>query len=305
MQRRCTHRTARLAAAVALGLLAVAPCAEAGPCGDVNGSNSVTASDALAVLRKSVGMNVALTCSGDCATLDPRVTTLEDTLAATQAALAEMQDLFAAAQADVASLKATLAGVSRSGNTIVVSGANLQVVDGSGSTSGPTNGLGNVIIGYNEKTGSQPRTGSHNLVVGQENGYSSFGSIVGGEFNLATARGASVLGGSYNTASGLYATVAGGSSNTASGQNAAAGGGYSNLSSGSYASVAAGCESTASNNFSAICGGQKGTASGAWAAVTGGYGNRATASHSAVGGGNTRTAGQQYNWVAGSLLEAQ
>ena len=60
-------------------------------------------------------------------------------------------------------------------------GANLYVNSGSGATDGPVNGLGNVIIGYNEFRGTgDDRTGSHNLVVGSKNNFSSYGGIVGG-----------------------------------------------------------------------------------------------------------------------------
>jgi hypothetical protein len=43
------------------------------------------------------------------------------------------------------------------------------------------NGLGNVIIGYNEpRGGGDNRSGSHNLVVGSRNNYASYGGFVGG-----------------------------------------------------------------------------------------------------------------------------
>jgi len=46
---------------------------------------------------------------------------------------------------------------------------------GSGATEGMINGLGNLIVGYNEDVGSNAtRTGSHNLVVGIEHSYSSY-----------------------------------------------------------------------------------------------------------------------------------
>src|SRR5512140_2191348 len=91
-------------------------------CGDVNNSGTVTTSDALNVLRFAVGQPVALTCSGDCATLEPRVTDLEDALASTQASLAQVQDLLAATTAAVAVVQALLAGVSRTDDAIVISG---------------------------------------------------------------------------------------------------------------------------------------------------------------------------------------
>src|SRR5262245_30608593 len=74
-------------------------------------------------------------------------------------------------------------------NEVVISGANLRIVNGLGSTE-TTNGLGNLIVGYNEARQSQPgcpgstapfctdtRTGSHNVVVGSRQNFSSFGGL--------------------------------------------------------------------------------------------------------------------------------
>ncbi len=56
-------------------------------------------------------------------------------------------------------------GVSRNRNTIVISGANLQIVNGTGTTQGEENGSGNLIIGYNEKKpGESLLLGSHELI---------------------------------------------------------------------------------------------------------------------------------------------
>ena len=54
---------------------------------------------------------------------------------------------------------------------------NVQIVNGSGSTDGLPNGSGNLIVGYNE-TGNlsgDNRSGSHNIVGGKANSYSSYG----------------------------------------------------------------------------------------------------------------------------------
>jgi hypothetical protein len=300
----CSNAIAALAFGLAL-CGASATEARAQVCGDVNGSNTVTSGDALSVLKFAVGQDVALTCSGDCAALDPRVTDLEDALASTQTSLAEVQDLLAETTEALADVQALLAGVSRTDTALVISGANLQVVDGSSATAGPVNGLGNVIIGYNERSFGQGRTGSHNLIVGEEHAYTSFGGIVGGERNTISNRAASVVGGKLNVASGLNSSVCGGSENSASGQFASVGGGFANASSGQNAAISGGCENAATNTYSAISGGQAGVASGFWSSVTGGFTNKATASHSAVSGGSTHTAASQYNWRAGSLSEAQ
>ena len=77
--------------------------------------------------------------------------------------------------------------------TLRISRINVQVVNGLDATNGypadpdsidtldtRTNGLGNLIVGYNElgTPGEDNRTGSHNLVVGHGNSYSSFGGWV-------------------------------------------------------------------------------------------------------------------------------
>jgi hypothetical protein len=64
-------------------------------------------------------------------------------------------------------------------NELTITGANLRIVNGLGAT-GTTNGLGNLIVGYNEPRTHPPgipntRTGSHNVVVGMAHNFSSFG----------------------------------------------------------------------------------------------------------------------------------
>jgi hypothetical protein len=142
----------------------------------------------------------------------------------------------------VVALETKLAHFSRIGNEITITGANLNVVDGSGETDGEPNGLGNVIIGYNElrATGPNTRTGSHMLVVGKEHNYSSYGGIVVGW---------------HNTTSGDYASVSGGQSNTASGYTASVSGGYDNTASGFAASVSGGRNNQAQADSSSVSGG--------------------------------------------------
>jgi hypothetical protein len=55
--------------------------------------------------------------------------------------------------------------------TIRITGANVQIIDGSGTTS-TVNGTGNVILSYDENPGKQ--TGSHNLILGEKNAYTSY-----------------------------------------------------------------------------------------------------------------------------------
>ena len=127
------------------------------------------------------------------------------------------------------------------GPHILITGANVHVRSGSGATDDRLSvgesltGLGNLIIGYNEPNTTGPvRTGSHNLVGGSFNAFSSTGGLVfglrntlsgpyaaifSGEANTASGTNASVLGGNLNTAAGLRSTVYGGLNNTAANMN--------------------------------------------------------------------------------------
>ena len=98
--------------------------------------------------------------------------------------------------------------------TIQFSGCNVQIVNGMGKTAS-TNGAGNLVLGYDEAARTQ--SGSHNLILGEDQEYTSYGAIVAGYGNTATGVWASIPGGYLNTASGEFATVSGGQGNAASG----------------------------------------------------------------------------------------
>jgi hypothetical protein len=161
-------------------------------------------------------------------------------------------------------------------------------------TNNASNGLGNLIVGYNESRvvfgGTDDRTGSHNVVVGEFNNFSSFGGLVVGGFNEISGQFASVSGGTANTASGFGSSVSGGSANTASGD---------------FSSVSGGAGNTASGFFSSVSGGLNNKASGNIASVSGGDENTASGDVSSVSGGSNRTAPGQFNWAAGPLFAAQ
>ncbi len=168
-------------------------------------------------------------------------------------------------------LQDLLVHFSRSGNEITITGANLHVVNGLGSTT-TTNTLGNVIIGYNETRGSgDDRSGSHMLVVGKKLNYTKYGGVVVGEFNTTSGNFSSVKGGNGNTASGTWSSVSGGIQNTASGDQS---------------SVSGGAVNTASNRYSSVSGGRSNTASGSQSSVSGGFLNTASETFSSVKGGH-------------------
>ena len=142
---------------------------------------------------------------------------------------------------NVAPLADKLTHFSRSGNEVYITGANLNIRNGLGHSYTSLNGLGNLVVGYNElRTGTDAvntRTGSHNFVIGLQNNFSSAGAIVAGSNNNSTNYMASVYGGTGNTASGLYAHISGGYNNTASGNWSNIGGGRDKVASSTLANL--------------------------------------------------------------------
>jgi hypothetical protein len=152
----------------------------------------------------------------------------------------------------VAALEDLLKHSSREDNEIFITGANLHLVNGLGQTDCPVdsegnplpgcpNGLGNLIVGYNETRPSDPefpeeniRTGSHNVVVGTELNFSRFGGLVVGRFNTISGDFAVVSGG------GRVPFTDEGAGNTASGEGAVVSGGQNNTASGNFSSVSGG-----------------------------------------------------------------
>jgi hypothetical protein len=107
------------------------------------------------------------------------------------------------------------------------------------------------VLGYDENEGKHAQTGSHNLILGFEQTFTSFGGIVGGYDNTISGPYASVTDGSANIASEDYATVSDGYKNTASGE---------------YSLVGAGRENKAEGNFSALLGGRLASTTAAYEA---------------------------------------
>ena len=126
--------------------------------------------------------------------------------------------------------------------TIRFTGVNVQIVNGLGATNGfpgdddavdpvqtTTNGVGNLIVGYNEDPQNgfiiNYRTGSHNMVVGSRHNYTSFGGLVVGTFNEISGAYSSVSGGRFNDARGDGSSVSGGNGNKAIGSFSSVSGG--------------------------------------------------------------------------------
>ena len=183
--------------------------------------------------------------------------------------------------------------------TLLVSGVNLQLVNGLGQTS-TANGSGNLIVGYNESDSTTiERGGSHNLVLGRWNQYSSFSGIVHGLHNAVLNDESAVIAGSNNVVSGVRSAVLGGDQNTASGNKVVTIGGVNNEAKGSVTVVVGGNENTADGEASIILGGAGTQSLGSQNAVLGGGGNLADGYRGAVvGGQGNQTASTESGYAA-------
>ena len=222
--------------------------------------------------------------------LEQRLIQLEALVAALQQELAAQSAELAAQSSELAAQLSLLEGVYRledpytGQDTLQFAGMNVQIVNGTGATSGTPDGTGNLIIGYNEIRGESNcpngyfcnrRGGSHNLVIGFENNYSSFGGMVVGYANEIVGIFSSVSGGLGNTARGQYSSVSGGVENSASGALSSVSGGYGNDAFGQSSSVSGGRFNEATGDYASVSGGLNNTASGIGASVSGRSNNNA------------------------------
>jgi hypothetical protein len=129
------------------------------------------------------------------------------------------------------------------GPHMIFEGVNVHIRSGAGATSSAPNGLGNLVVGYNEPPaglGARERVGSHNVIIGQQHRYLSFGGLVAGYNNTISGSNACVSAGTENKASGDYASVSGGANNSAVAKYSSVSGGERNEASALAASVSGG-----------------------------------------------------------------
>ncbi len=188
---------------------------------------------------------------------------------------------------------------SQVGSEVYFDGCNVNVRSGAGATNATVNGLGNLLVGYDESSGDD-KTGSHNLVVGGLHTYSSYGGFVAGEDNTVSDPAASVSGGVNNTASSYGASVSGGVNNAAFVNDFAwVGGGFGNSARGYASAVSGGRLNRAMEEVSSVSGGEVNTAQGYASSVSGGAGNVADADDASVSGGRYGTARGPASSVSG------
>lgn len=142
-----------------------------------------------------------------------------------------------------AALQCVNAGQSDAEN-LVFDGCNIHIRNGKGSTSS-TNDLGNLILGYNEEgskciSGNCRRSGSHNIVLGAFQSYTSYGGLVAGVSNQISAPFASILSGSFNKAQGQASAIVAGTLGTAKKPGAAVVAGYKNRAVGDNSAILGG-----------------------------------------------------------------
>jgi len=167
--------------------------------------------------------------------------------------------------------------VSIAGGDMFITGTNLNIRNGLGATNGNpadpasldsasthVNGKGNLIVGYNE---FGTHDGSHNLVIGLNNSYHSFGGLLAGRSNNLWAPYASIAGGSSNSVTGNYASVTGGLGNTAAGNGSAVTGGTSNRAVSENSAVHGGSNNRATGLVGSLLGGIGEAQSETWTVI--------------------------------------
>jgi uncharacterized protein YoxC len=187
------------------------------------------------------------------------VTSLTSDLSAAKQTITSLTSDLSSAKQTIAGLQATLTSAAPvlalapyvsvtttalngvGGPNIVFQGCNLLVR--STTNEYDTSGLGNLIVGWDSAPSTLPspyRSGSNNLVVGDQNNFTSNGCLVAGDANTVSGIDASVTGGVFNQATTNDASVSGGQRNTASAWYSSVSGGENNVADGWYASVSGG-----------------------------------------------------------------
>ena len=316
----------QLAVALAAVCLTLTQIAMAGPVNTPNtftsGTPAIAAevNDNFAAVETAVNDNDAriVQLTAENAALTERI---DNVIANNQKLLDELAE----AAAFIEDLRAVLSlQPDNQGNPAVVfSGVNVHINNGEGATNS-INGVGNLIVGYDEPSlgridvcsdgqfvtqadcvangevfSAIHKSGSHTVVVGAEHNYSQAVGLVVGFRNTSNGSASSVTGGAGNMASGQFSSVTGGANNTAIGSGSSVTGGDRNTASGVASSIAGGANGTASGFQASVTGGAFNTASGDNSSVTSGFNNTASALGASITGGDNNTASGEIATVTG------
>jgi len=116
-------------------------------------------------------------------------------------------------------------------------------------------------------------------------------SVLGGEFNSASAGRTVIGGGANNLATGEYAFIGGGGVSQAAGSYSVIGGGNANHVAGQFGTIGGGRANRVDDFGDTVGGGDHNQASGLLSTVAGGELNTASGVHASLGGGDSNTAG--------------
>ena len=239
---------------------------------DADASGQIGAED-LIELFIYFGNPLGFQISDDDMSLPSILEQLAELLVAQQEQIASLEEQLQGQEQAIASLAPLLSLVpvaersSFGQDTWNLSGLNVRLDNGAGTTYGASNGLGNLILGYNESEGGhrdaegnfmdgEVRVGSHNLVVGAGHTYGSNGSLLGGYNNSLFGQGSAILSGQASLVTGTWSAILGGLDNRATATNTCISGGHSNTASGDRASVSGGLLNISAGIATSILGGQ-------------------------------------------------
>jgi hypothetical protein len=153
-------------------------------------------------------------------------------------------------------------------DSVIFTDANVYVQSGSGSTDGTVNGLGNLIVGYDEDGGSDDKSGSHNVIIGMEHQYTGAGNLISGYRHEVD-----------NDFSGMV-------------------GGFDHFVGATYSGLVGGVRNTTLGTYSSVLGGRDSTATGDVSSIGGGTNNNATGHGTTIGGGDGTTHGTDFRFFA-------
>jgi hypothetical protein len=189
------------------------------------------------------------------------------------------------------------------GPHIIFTGANIHIRSGDPDPINGPNGVGNLVVGYNNDheviLQEGDRIASHVVVIGNEHRYTSITGLVSGYWNTISGGGATVTGGQQNRAEGRNSSVSGGAENVAEGRNTSVSGGWYNKAEGRNSSVNGGNLNQATGDHSSVAGGRENVATGEYSAVSGGQTCEAQGAGSTASGGSGASAIGDYDWSAG------